>query len=70
MATTTTLSVPDIHCDNCKNSIVGAVGAIDGVARATVSVPERTVTVEFEEERVDLTRIRTAIEEQGFDVEA
>ncbi len=69
MSTTTTLSVPAIHCDNCKNSIEGAVGALEGVANATVSVPDRTVTVEFEEGEVDLPTIRTAIEEQGFDVE-
>lgn len=69
MSTTTTLSVPAIHCDNCKNSIEGAVGVLDGVSNASVSVPDRTVTVEFEEDRLELSTIRTAIEDQGFDVE-
>ena len=31
--TETTLSVPEIHCDHCKMSIEGAVGALDGVDR-------------------------------------
>ena len=31
--TETTLSVPEIHCDHCKMSIEGAVGALDGVSR-------------------------------------
>ncbi len=68
--TTTTLSVPGIHCDHCKNSIEGALGGVAGVSSADVSVPERTVTVEFDDQAVDLDAIRDAIEGQGFDVEA
>lgn len=68
--TTTTLSVPGIHCDHCKNSIEGALGGLAGVSSADVSVPERTVTVDFDDEAVDLEAIRDAIEGQGFDVEA
>ena len=68
MTTTTTLSVPAIHCDNCKNSIEGAVNGLDGVATASVSVEEKTVTVAFDEGTVGLDVIKTAIEEQGFDV--
>lgn len=67
--TTTTLSVPGIHCDHCKNSIEGALGGVAGVSSADVSVPERTVTVEFDDQAVDLDAIRDAIEGQGFDVE-
>jgi copper chaperone CopZ len=61
--------VPAIHCDNCKSSIEGAVGGLDGVAAASVSVDERTVTVSYDSGAVDLAAIRSAIEEQGFDVE-
>jgi copper chaperone len=66
--TTTTLSVPAIHCDHCKSSIEGAVGGLTGVSSAEVSVPEKTVTVAFDESSVGLDDIRVAIEEQGFDV--
>ena len=68
MTTTTTLSVPAIHCDNCKNSIEGAVGGLDGVTTAEVSVEEKTVTVAFDEGKVGLDAIKETIEEQGFDV--
>lgn len=67
--TTTTLSVPGIHCDHCKKSIEGALGGVAGVSSAEVSVPERTVTVDFDDQMVDLDNIREAIEGQGFDVE-
>jgi copper chaperone len=68
VTTTTTLSVPSIHCDNCKNSIEGAVGGLDGVSTASVSVEEKTVTVAFDEGTVGLDAIKETIEEQGFDV--
>ena len=65
---TTTLQVPGIHCDHCKTAIEGAVGALDGVREAEVSVPERTVSVDYDEAVVDLGRIRDAIVDQGYDV--
>ena len=68
MTTTTTLSVPAIHCDNCKSSIEGAVGGLEGVSTAEVSVEEKTVTVAFDEGTVGLDAIKETIEEQGFDV--
>ena len=68
MTTTTTLSVPAIHCDNCKNSIEGAVGGLEGVTTAEVSVEDKTVTVAFDEGKVGLDAIKETIEEQGFDV--
>ena len=66
--TTTTISVPAIHCDNCKNSIEGALNDLDGVSTAEVSVPEKTVTVDYDDATVDLVAIKVAIEDQGFDV--
>lgn len=69
MTTTTTISVPSIHCDNCKSSIEGALRGLDGVSTADVSVPDKTVTVAFDDASVDLDSIREAIEEQGFDLD-
>ena len=67
---TATISVPGIHCDHCKSSIEGALGALTGVEQAEVSVPDRTVRVDFDESQLDLDAIHSAIEEQGYDVEA
>lgn len=68
MTTTTTLSVPAIHCDNCKSSIEGALGGLEGVDRAEVSVEDKTVTVAYDDGAVGMDRIRETIEDQGFDV--
>lgn len=64
-----TLSVPDISCGHCKSSIEGAVAPMDGVAKAIVSIDDRTVEVEYEPADVDLSLIVTAIEDQGYEVE-
>ena len=68
MTTTTTLSVPAIHCGNCKSSIEGALGGLEGIERAEVSVDDKTVTVAYDDAAVGMDRIRETIEEQGFDV--
>jgi len=62
------LSVPDISCGHCKSSIEGAVGPMDGVAKAEVSISERTVDVEYDPETVELDAIVTAIDDQGYEV--
>jgi copper chaperone len=67
--TETTLSVPEIHCDHCKMSIEGAVAAVDGVARAEVTVDTATVSVAFDDPAT-LEAIVNAIEDQGYDVPA
>lgn len=66
----TTLAVPGITCDHCKRSIEGALGGLDGVRAAEVSVADRTVAVEYDESLVDLPRIRDTIIEQGYDLPA
>ncbi|HEX6946037.1 MAG TPA: MerR family transcriptional regulator [Acidimicrobiia bacterium] len=68
MTTETTLSVPEIHCDHCKMSLEGAVGALEGVASVQVSVPDATVAVAYDDGLVDLDAIKSAIEEQGYGV--
>lgn len=64
-----TLSVPEIHCDHCKMSIEGAVGALDGVASALVDVEQRTVSVAFDAP-ASIEGIIGAIEDQGYEVPA
>jgi copper chaperone len=64
-----TISVPEIHCDHCKMSIEGAVGALEGVAKAEVDVPSATVAVSFDAP-TSLEAIVAAIEDQGYEVPA
>jgi copper chaperone len=67
---TETISVPEIHCDHCKTSTEGAVGAIESVERATVDIPARTVTVTYDDASVERGDLVEAIEQQGYEVPA
>jgi copper chaperone len=62
------LQAPEIHCDHCKMSIEGAVSALDGVESVDVAIPDATVRVSYDDQRVDLGSIKKTIEEQGYAV--
>ena len=66
--TTTTITVPEIHCGHCKESLEEAVGTLSGVASTQVSIHERTVAVEYDESVPSFIDIVAAIEDQGYEV--
>ena len=68
MSTKNHLQVPEVHCDHCKTSLEGAVGALPGVSGVVVSVPDATLDVVYDEATVDLETIKSTIEEQGYAV--
>ncbi len=65
---TETISVPEIHCDHCKQSIEGALNPMGGVSSAVVDVPGSTVKVSYDEEAVSHEEIVQAITDQGYEV--
>ncbi len=65
-----TISVPEIHCGHCKQSIEGALSPLPGVDLATVDIDSSTVTVEYDQSAISRDDIVAAIEEQGYDVPA
>lgn len=68
MTTQKTLQVPEVHCDHCKTSLEGAVGALGGVDTVEVDVPNATLDVAYDDDAVSLDTIKTTIEEQGYAV--
>lgn len=67
--TTTVISVPEVHCDHCVRSIEGALGPMDGVTAATVSLDATCVTVEHDDS-VTREQLVDEIEAQGYEVPA
>ena len=67
--TSITLSVPEISCDHCKNSIEGAVGELAGVEKVEVTIENKSVDVSFDAP-TDRDAVVAAIEGQGYDVAA
>jgi copper ion binding protein len=67
--TSITLSVPEISCDHCKNSIEGAVGELTGVDTVEVAIDTRTVDISFDSP-TNVDAVVAAIEGQGYEVAA
>ena len=66
--TETQLQVPEVHCDHCKSSLEGALGALPGVSRVEVLVADATIDVAYDDGAVELDTIKSAIEDQGYAV--
>ena len=66
--TETQLLVPEVHCDHCKTSLEGAVGALAGVSNVEVVVADATIHVVFDDGAVELDTIKSVIEDQGYAV--
>ncbi|MFE4712879.1 MULTISPECIES: copper chaperone CopZ [unclassified Paenibacillus] len=60
------LNVEGMSCGHCVNSVEKAVSSLG--ASAKVDLPAKTVAVEFDENKVSLSAIKEAIEDQGYDV--
>ena len=62
------ISVEGMSCDHCKMAVTKALRALEGVSTVEVSLENKTVSVEFEEDRLPLDAVKRAIEGQGYDV--
>lgn len=65
---TTTILVPDVHCDHCVQSIEGALAPLDGVRAARVDLDTTSVDVSWDPAVTSRDDLVTAIEDQGYEV--
>jgi copper chaperone len=62
------LTVEGMSCEHCVNRIQKTVGALKGVSAVSVDLKGKSAAVEFDAEQVTLEDIKSAIEEQGYEV--
>ena len=62
------INVEGMSCEHCRMAVTKAVSALEGVSTVEVSLENKTVSVEFEEDRLPLDAVKQAIEGQGYDV--
>jgi copper chaperone len=60
------LKVEGMSCQHCVNSIEGALKTIG--AQGKVDLASGSVTVQYDDDNLELNKIKEAIEEQGYDV--
>ena len=66
---TTTLKVDGMSCGGCVKSVTNVLAALPGVARAEVSLEEKSARVESETGRVTRDDMKRAIVDAGFEAE-
>jgi copper chaperone len=64
---TTTIKVDGMSCGGCVKSVTGVLTALDGVAKADVSLEQKQAVVEFDAGKVTRDQLKAAIEDAGFD---
>lgn len=62
-----TLKVEGMSCGGCVRNVTGVLTALPGVEGAEVSLEQATATVRFDPARIEVSALRHAIEEAGFD---
>ncbi len=62
------LNVEGMSCSHCENRIKKSVSELKGVNNVNVDLQGKSVTVEYEEEKLDEDTIKETIEDQGYDV--
>jgi copper chaperone len=64
---TTTIKVEGMSCGGCVKSVTGVLTALDGVAKAEVSLEQKQAVVEFDAAKVTRDQLKAVIEDAGFD---
>ena len=66
----TTLDVRGMTCGHCEKAARGALEALNGVNSVEVHLTAGKVDVSYDDALVEISAMRAAIEEQGYDVVA
>ena len=64
----TIIKVEGMSCQHCVKSVTEAINTVEGVDSAIVDLETKTATVTYDSGSDILDSIKTAIEDQGFDV--
>jgi copper chaperone len=64
----TTLVAPDISCEHCQHAIEGELGKLAGVDTVKVDIPTKTVHIDYDPQKVTLTKIEEVLDDIGYTV--
>lgn len=56
-----------MSCDHCKHAVESALTNLDGVSTADVNLDAGNVKVDYDDNKVSMTNMKEAIEDQGYD---
>ncbi len=63
-------TIPDVHCANCVMRLEGLEDELEGVRSIKASYHKLTFEIEFDERVLDEEKIKRAIVDLGYQVQA
>ena len=64
-----TIKTKGMHCSSCEMLVVDSLEELDGVMGASASHKEGIVSVNFDDVKVNVSKIKMVIENEGYKVE-
>jgi copper chaperone len=61
------IKVEGMSCMHCQLRVKKAVEAVEGVQRADVNLQTKQVTVDYEEGKANIEKVKDAIRESGYE---
>ncbi len=65
---TVTLGISGMTCGGCMKSVTRVLSALDGVAKADVSLEKRCAAVDYDPAKVGVERLKQAVIEAGYEI--
>ncbi|MHB1679931.1 MAG: heavy-metal-associated domain-containing protein [bacterium] len=63
------INVYGMSCEHCVKTVTKAILALKGVISAEVSLKDKNATVVYDENLVNLSDIKKAVKESGYDID-
>jgi len=63
------ITVSDMTCSHCQDTVTRAVRSVDGVIDVKVDLETKKVTVAFDEAKTSEAAIKQAIADKGYEVQ-
>jgi copper chaperone len=65
---TVTLGISGMTCGGCVRSVTNVLKALDGVAKAEVSLEKRSAVVDYDPGKVGIEQLKRSVVEAGFEI--
>ena len=62
-----TIKVEGMSCGHCQMRVKKAVEAVEGIKKADVNLQTKQVTIDYEEGKANLEKVKAAIKEAGYE---
>lgn len=65
----TTLKVTNMKCEGCAKNVTAAVSGVSGVQDVKIDLPDKKVTIQFDNQQTNVDSLVKAIDEAGYHAE-